>query len=321
MLTLSKVGVSQLARAEQTVESEDIGRESNGNGRTAPFANSEKEGQVPRWLLVLQLSYVVSVSIWVVARGGFPGIGFLACCLFLSLIWFASLRGFLISILPLVALLVCYQQLRTVSDEITPFSVHITDLIGVERFLFFGHIPSVVLQYLWPPDSLSGSILWRLSTIVYGSHFVTPIALALTLWAKDKVVYWRFIGGLILTSYIGFFGYLLFPAAPPWWAHQFGYIHESLLSPIDARLLPLIPNPVAAMPSLHAAYALYCGWFIGRSWPKLGFAVVLLPLVMCFATIYLAHHYVIDHVAGWILVLVVLCLLRFVPKRFAKNVP
>jgi membrane-associated phospholipid phosphatase len=59
-------------------------------------------------------------------------------------------------------------------------------------------------------------------------------------------------------------------------------------------------NPVAAMPSLHSAYAFMVVLFFARMvqkqyWPLLA----LYPLAMTFTLVYSGEHYVIDVLIGW----------------------
>jgi membrane-associated phospholipid phosphatase len=59
-------------------------------------------------------------------------------------------------------------------------------------------------------------------------------------------------------------------------------------------------NPVAAMPSLHTAFALFVVVFFlattrRRWWPLL----LCYPLAMTFTLVYAGEHYVIDVLVGW----------------------
>ena len=81
-----------------------------------------------------------------------------------------------------------------------------------------------------------------------------------------------FAAMIVLAMVVGLIGYLLVPTVPPWMAAHPPY---DLLPPIDrivgdvyTRFLPALygtfdTNPVAAMPSLHAAFpsvAALVGW-------------------------------------------------------------
>ena len=64
-----------------------------------------------------------------------------------------------------------------------------------------------------------------------------------------------------------------------------------------------IPNPIAAIPSLHAVYPIYITLFALNHWGKKALPIVLYPLSIGFAIVYLGHHYVIDFIAGGLVAL------------------
>jgi membrane-associated phospholipid phosphatase len=115
----------------------------------------------------------------------------------------------------------------------------------------------------------------------------------------------------------GVVGYIAYPAAPPWMAAKNGYIDkidritgrgwselnlDTVSKTFDRGVAVL--NPVAAMPSLHAATALLVVvWFFpNRSWWT-RVALLLHPIAMTVALVYFGEHYVIDALAGFLLVL------------------
>jgi membrane-associated phospholipid phosphatase len=64
-------------------------------------------------------------------------------------------------------------------------------------------------------------------------------------------------------------------------------------------------NPVAAVPSLHAAYTLLVTLFLWRvvaRWARP--LLALYPLAMAFALVYTAEHYLFDVLLGWAYTLV-----------------
>ncbi|HTE86816.1 MAG TPA: phosphatase PAP2 family protein [Dehalococcoidia bacterium] len=60
------------------------------------------------------------------------------------------------------------------------------------------------------------------------------------------------------------------------------------------------PNPVAAMPSIHAAFPVLVWLVLWKRWHRWGWMLVVYPLAMGFAVVYLGQHYVIDVLAGWV---------------------
>jgi membrane-associated phospholipid phosphatase len=120
--------------------------------------------------------------------------------------------------------------------------------------------------------------------------------------------------GIIVCFYLGYFLYVVFPAAPPRLVliHEFkktlaGYPHFFARLSNDA--LALLPSDSrAAFPSLHSAVslmALVYAWRYVRVW-----FWMMLPLVVGLwaSTIYLRHHFVVDLFAGWALAPVALWL-------------
>jgi membrane-associated phospholipid phosphatase len=75
---------------------------------------------------------------------------------------------------------------------------------------------------------------------------------------------------------------------------------------------------VAAVPSLHAAYALLIALFL---WPIVRgpwrIAVAAYPLAMAFALVYTAEHYVVDVLLGWLYAGVATVAVMAVARRLA----
>ena len=100
-------------------------------------------------------------------------------------------------------------------------------------------------------------------------HFIVPPTLLFLIWLERREVYYRCAATLVAVSFAGAATFLAFPAAPPWLAskheldpprradrlHRGRQLARSATSKswIEAHILS---NPVAAVPSLHAAYAL-----------------------------------------------------------------
>jgi hypothetical protein len=103
---------------------------------------------------------------------------------------------------------------------------------------------------------------------------------------------------------------LVFPAAPPWLATQNGYLGElSRVLGQTINFLPervdvpslynqLNPNPVAAIPSLHAAYPLLVLLFALRFFGRRALVAGVYVLAVWLALIYLGEHYAIDVFLG-----------------------
>lgn len=221
-----------------------------------------------------------------------------------------------------VALLVIYNISRGFADKgIEP---HVTEMINADKWMFGrftgGQVPTVWLQeHLW-----HFHVQWYdvLASFVYFSHFVTALIVAVVLWLRNRDRWASFVRRWVTLTALGLATYFLYPAAPPWWASNLGLI-PLIHYPLATRGWSAIglhgagnllnaakvdaANPVAAMPSLHSAYALLVVAFFlprvrKRWWPLL----LAYPLAMTFTLVYSGEHYVTDVLFGWLYVAVTL---------------
>jgi len=122
----------------------------------------------------------------------------------------------------------------------------------------------------------------------------------------------RFTWIFVIANFIGFSCYYIYPAAPPWYVSDHGFLIDLTVhaSPAGAiRFDHLIGIPLmqdfygksadvfGAIPSLHIVYpflATVYGWQLRR------FRFISLPyfLLVCFAAVYLNHHYLLDIFIG-----------------------
>ena len=209
--------------------------------------------------------------------------------------------------LPLVALLLLYDLSRGMADGLG-VAVHVTEPVSVDRWLGNGVLPTVWLQQHW------GAAWWAaVASLVYSSHFVvTPLVLAV-LWLRDRARWVGYARLVLALSAAGLVTYVLYPVAPPWLASRDGVIeHVDRISSSGWAVLGLPRagtllhagqgqvNPVAAVPSLHTAFAvLTCLVLLplaARLWQRavlVSYAVVM-PLVLVWS----GEHYVVDTLLG-----------------------
>jgi membrane-associated phospholipid phosphatase len=211
--------------------------------------------------------------------------------------------------LPFIAILLAWEAMRGVADQFG-LSVHSDDVIAVERFLFFGGIPTVSLQAaLYHPSQVAWYDVGL--SVLYGMHFAFPIVVAFVFWLRDRTMYFRFVAALMLMALAGFVIYVLLPVAPPRFAGEYGtetlavrdVMQETFdkigrLSLVSWTYTNLSGNPVAAFPSLHAAFPVLAFLFVRRRFPRLAIGIVIYGALMWFAIVYLGHHYVVDILGG-----------------------
>lgn len=209
--------------------------------------------------------------------------------------------------IPFIALILGYELLRGFADT-TGFRVHVAGIVNLERSIF-GFIPSVELQRsFFDPNHIRFYDIG--AVIIDFLHFPLPLIIAFYLWLKDRKAYWQFIVALLTLSFAGFITYILFPAAPPWYASQRAGLIEvyKVVDFVVAQIgwrwdfsyvyNNLNPNQVAAMPSLHSAYP-WLSFLALRAYnKKIAWFFLPYPVLVWISVVYLGEHYIIDVIAG-----------------------
>jgi hypothetical protein len=234
---------------------------------------------------------------------------------------------------PFALILLAYDLLRGYADGLL-LPAHVTPQIDADKVLAAGSVPTVWLQrHLW--DGAAHLHWYDYATWgVYVTHFFATLTLAFVLWVQRSPLFRRYVAAVSLLAAAGFTTYVLFPAVPPWMASEDGDL------PPTARLVKLIwrhvpiahfrllfekgsryANDVAAIPSLHAAYALLITLVLWRAARRPVWRVVLVayPLAMTFALVYSAEHYVIDCVIGWIYAVLAFVAVERIAARLSRR--
>ncbi len=207
---------------------------------------------------------------------------------------------------PFIVLLLIYESFRSVADKLNSHVDYLTAPHFDSRL--FGNLPTVYLQnLLW-----SGHVRWYdyLLYLPYFLHFVMPLCLGIIVWRTKDNMFWRVMNTYLFVAFAAFLTFLLIPAAPPWLAAQNHYIQPivrvsgEVWQNLGIHNFPsfynhISPNPVAAIPSLHAAWATLLLIFVyklyGRRWAALS---ALYPIAIFFGTIYDGEHYFFDVLVG-----------------------
>ena len=149
----------------------------------------------------------------------------------------------------------------------------------------------------------------------YAGYLWEFFAVAVFFYVISERVRFLSLGwAFFVSNTLGALIYVFFPVAPPW------YIIEHGLGPANplaapgaggcARFDALLgihyfssfysrnPNVFGAMPSLHVAYPLMVSLFTWERGWKWRVPTLLFTLLVCFSAVYLAHHYILDVLAG-----------------------
>jgi membrane-associated phospholipid phosphatase len=156
---------------------------------------------------------------------------------------------------------------------------------------------------------------------MYYTHFVFPVIALAIVWAASRVQWVRFMRRFATLLGVACIMFVLMPTVPPWMASSQKY-HYRLFPQLARRTGRGFQdlgfkgfvndwqnaldwgNAVAAMPSLHAAFALFVpAFFLPMIKPKWLKAVVLVfPVMMLASLVYFGEHWIIDGLVGWALV-------------------
>jgi membrane-associated phospholipid phosphatase len=219
---------------------------------------------------------------------------------------------------PFVAMLALYDLIRGFADGLW-LPTHARPQIDVDRAIGLGVVPTVWLQnHLWQGGR---QLRWYdyASWLTYVSYFFVPTIVLAVLWWRSRAQFRQLAWMVVALAFAGCATYVLFPAVPPWLASQEGLIppvhhviavvsaHTPVISfkPLWNRGT-LYGNDVAAIPSLHAAYAMLIALFLaGNLRSRFRHLLWLYPLAMGFALVYSGEHYVTDVLLGWLYAVVV----------------
>jgi len=151
--------------------------------------------------------------------------------------------------------------------------------------------------------------------------FGVTIGLAAWIWWRRPDIYRPLRNDLVLANVIGFAVFWLYPVAPPRMLPGFtdvvekvgglGSWHNTLISHADQ---------LAAMPSMHLAWAVWCSlvvWRLASEGPWRRAALVLgiaYPLSTAWVVMATANHYLMDVVAGTAATIVAVAMVELGPK-------
>ncbi len=227
----------------------------------------------------------------------------------------STVRSFLTTWLPLFAALGAYDLLRGMSDG-PQSAAHTWPQTDIDLWIGAGQLPSAWLQQqLW--DQASPAWYDYASWIVYQSHFFVPLGVAVVLWSLRDRMATRYVLALAGLSWLALATYWLYPAQPPWMVARDGLVDGDVARVVQrmwqdvgvdraARVFTTAEghgsrysNPVAALPSLHAALPMLVAVVL---WGRRRWLDVLLGcyvVAMAWTLVYAGEHFVFDILLGW----------------------
>lgn len=161
----------------------------------------------------------------------------------------------------------------------------------------------------------------------YGSfHFFVTVGVGVFLFVKFRNDYPRWRNTIVIATSLALIGFVFFPLMPPRLLSDYcatcGYDFVDTLAKyptfwsFNSGAVSRISNQYAAMPSVHCAWALWCCCALyprmKSTWAKA--LVVAYPVVTVVAIVLTANHFVVDALAGF----VVLGVAYLLARRFTR---
>lgn len=164
--------------------------------------------------------------------------------------------------------------------------LHIDPELALNRWLSVHHVLASVLSYYYD-----------------NAHFVVTLGLLGWLWWRRVEDYRPLRDMLVLINVIGLAIFWLYPVAPPRMLAGFEDVVAAshTLGSWHTGSLASAANQLAAMPSLHMAWAVWCGVVLWRIAPRsrVGRTLALLyPCLTALAVMATGNHYLLDVLAG-----------------------
>ena len=200
-------------------------------------------------------------------------------------------------------IIIIYMENRKLIPLVNPHDVD-SIVILIDRFLFLGHDPTVLLERITFP------LLTEVLQIAYASFYFLPFTLCLLLYFKRSPLDFHINASTILMGfYLSYIGYYLLPAIGP----RFTLNHLQSFPLSGVLIFNFLRNSLNiaegmmrdCCPSGHALVSLLT-ILLARRYHRTFFpAATLWGALIISSTVYLRYHYVTDIIAGVILGLIV----------------
>lgn len=259
--------------------------------------------------------------------------------IFLALAIWPKTRKLAIRFLPWVLFAVCYDSMRFYPNYLVN-DIDIRGLYETEKSLF-GITVRTAQELAAVADGTSVMTPCEyfsvhhcpaadfMAGLFYLCWVPVPIGFALYLYIyKEYEWFKRFSWAFLIVNLLGFVGYYIHPASPPWYVAQHGFMpifntpgNTAALGRWDAMTgLPIFhalygknANVFAALPSLHAAYMLITTLYAIASRKKKSTIIIFATICLgiWWTAVYTGHHYVIDVLLGIFTALIGVALWEF----------
>jgi len=150
------------------------------------------------------------------------------------------------------------------------------------------------------------ALVWFFNRYYFFAHFIGTVAFLTWLYVRHYGHYGRVRRVMVGVTFVALALHVAFPLAPPRWFPTMGFVDTlQVYGPkiYDSDTITATANQIAAMPSLHVAWALVGAWAIiraGITWRR--YLSVAHPAIMTTVVVVTANHWWLDAVAAVALV-------------------
>lgn len=181
---------------------------------------------------------------------------------------------------------------------------HGLDILHLERILHLD--PEAALNHWMAAHPTLG--LWA-GNYYDNAHFVVTLGVVGWLWWRYPRSYRPLRNGLVASNLVAFFVFWAYPTAPPRMLPGGRYVDivsvTGAFGSAHSGTLATVADELAAMPSLHIAWALWSSWAVFSIWRRGRFGqrwwvwlVWLYPLLTSLVVLTTGNHYLLDVLAG-----------------------
>lgn len=261
------------------------------------------------FLTILHLIFydkILNSGIWILVNGGTISLAFLLAFLedrYTNRVW-RILHYWYIAPLILLTFKELYFMIKPIRGIDYDFL-----FINIDRFLFGGD-PTKFLYHIANP------FLTEILQIVYGTFYLLPIILCLSLLRKKRYVATDFaLFSIVYGFFLSYLGYFLLPGiGPRFTLHDFNSVNQALPGLYLTNFLREVVNvgesiPAGTInpadlvqrdvfPSGHTMITLIVMYLSIKLKSRSRYFFIPVGSLLIFSTVYLWYHYVIDLIAG-----------------------
>lgn len=218
--------------------------------------------------------------------------------------WVKVFLEFLRETLPFAFCISIYTNMHDMVHLVNPNDVD-ASLIAWDEYLL-GFQPAIYLESFITPE------LTDFMYFSYSSFLIYILMFTMYLYVRKKNVAFReTLVSIILTFYIGYVGYVIFPAVGP--KFTMSHLFETSLSGsfITDRLSFLMNYEISeytrrdCFPSLHNGVIFLILLFAFKHQKVYAFLFLPFAIALFISTLYLRYHYFVDMIAGFLLAIIV----------------